>query len=93
MSTYVNKSIPSLPEVTVGDHADSLAQLSLDRGRDRDHQIDQLTLDCFHLILRQFPLSIFISPVALDKVFEAESASKANIAGIRVRGRDVQQLQ
>jgi hypothetical protein len=93
MSTYIDKSIPSLPEITVGDHTDSLAQLSLNRGRDRDHQIDQLALDCFHLVLRKFPLSIFVSPVALDKVLEAESASKTNVAGIRVGGRDMEQLQ
>lgn len=82
MTTYVNKSIPSLPEITVGDHADSLTQLSLNRGRDRDHQVDQLALNCFDFILRQLPVSIFVGPVTLDKVLEAKGASKANIAGI-----------
>lgn len=93
MSTYIDKCIPSLPEITVGNHTDSFAQLSLNRGRDRDHQIDQFALDCFHLVLRKFPLSIFVSPVALDKILEAEGASKANVAGIRVGGRDMEQLQ
>lgn len=93
MRTDIDKSIPSLPKITVGDHAHSLAQLSLNRGRDRDHQIDQFALDSFHLVLRKFPLPIFISPIALDKVLKAESASKANVAGIRVGGRDMEQLQ
>jgi hypothetical protein len=81
MATYINKSVPSLPEITIGDHADSLAQLTLNRGRDRDHQVDQLALDCFHFILRQLPVSIFVGPVALDEVLEAKGASKANVAG------------
>jgi hypothetical protein len=70
-ATYINQSIPPLPEVTVGDHTNGLTQLALNAWGNRDHQGDQLALESSNFILLQLVISIFIGPVALDEILEA----------------------
>jgi hypothetical protein len=92
VSTYIHKGIPALPEVTVGDHTDGIAQLRLDTGRHSDHQADQLALDGRNLLQRELVVSILVCPVALNEVLEAKGTSEANLVrGGRGR-RDVEEL-
>lgn len=90
--TYIDKSIPSLPEITVGDHTDGLTKLRLNSRRHRKHQGNQLTLDGCDLSLWKLVVSIFIDPLALDKILEAKGAGKTNIVGMGSGSRDLKEL-
>lgn len=51
-STYIHKSIPLFPEVTICDNANSVSELVLDVERDRDHETNELLFDGDDFILR-----------------------------------------
>lgn len=90
--TYIYQSIPTLPEITVGNHTDRLTKLGSDRRRNRNHQSDQLTLDGRNLIQRQLVFAIFICPAALNEVLEAQSARKAEVARVRIGCGNMEKL-
>ena len=79
MKTYINKSIPSLVEVALGDDAYGLTYLNLDSARHRCHQAYYLLLDRGHLIFRELVLAIFVCPIPLDEVLEVEGTCEASI--------------
>lgn len=56
----VNQGIPSLPKVTVCNGADCLAELGLHRGRDGDHEANELCLDGDNLGGGELVVSIFV---------------------------------
>lgn len=64
IQAYINESIPSLPEIAVGDGTDSSTELCLNLWRAGDHQIDQFALDDDNVRLDQLVIAILISPVA-----------------------------
>jgi len=70
-TTYIHQVVPSLPEITVGNHTDGLSQLGLNTSRDRNHQTDQFLLDSSDLVQLKLVVSIFIRPVSLNEVLEA----------------------
>ena len=90
---YIHQGIPSLPEITVSNHTDSLTQLSLYTKRNRDHQTDQFLLDSIDLIQLKLVISIFIRPVSLDKILEAQGAGQASVVGEGSGRCDVEELQ
>lgn len=69
--SYIHKSVPSFPEVTISYYAHGFAQLRLDARRHRDHQSDQFLLDCGYFVERKLIIAILIGPIALDKILEA----------------------
>lgn len=72
----VDQSIPTLPEIRVGDDADGLSQLGLDGGRHRDHEANNLTLDGGDLVLRKLVVAILVGPGAADEVLEEEGGGQ-----------------
>lgn len=93
LATYVHKGVPSLPEVTVRNHADRLAQLCLDTRRHRDHQADQLLLDGRHLVLLQLVVPILVRPVPFNKVLKTQSTCQASIVRERSGRGNMEELQ
>lgn len=92
-ATYIHQGVPSLPEVTVRNHADRLTQLRLDTRWHRYHQADQLLLDGRNLLLLQLVISILIRPVSFNKVLKAQSACQASIVGERSGRCNMEKLQ
>lgn len=88
-STYIYQRVPPLPEITVGNDTDRVTQLRLNARRHRDHQIDQFTFDRNYLILGKLVISIFICPIPLDEVLEAQCAGQAGGVGVIGRRRDL----
>lgn len=58
--TNINKSIPSLPEIGIGDNANGFSQLRLYARRHRGHQTNKLTLDSYDFIFRKLVRSVFV---------------------------------
>ena len=92
-TTYIHQVVPSFPEITVGNYTDGLSQLGLNTSRDRNHQTDQLLLDSSDLVQMKFVVAIFIRPVSLNEVLEAQSAGKPGVVGIGSGSGDVKERQ
>ena len=51
-ATHVNECVPLLPEITIGNHTDRIAQLVLDARWYRDHQANEFPFDGNDFFLR-----------------------------------------
>lgn len=60
IETHLRQGIPPLPEVRVGDDADSFTELALDGWGAGDHQADELLFDRRDLLERQLVDPIFV---------------------------------
>ena len=74
-----HQGVPSLPEVRVGDQADSFTQLCLDGRGTGDHEADQLLLDGDDLILGQQVLAVAVDIAEADEVFEVQSRGETGL--------------
>ena len=72
----VDQSVPSHPEVAVGNGADGFTKLCLQVGRDRDHEPNKLAFNGGDLVLGQLVIAILVHPVALDEVLEVEGGGQ-----------------
>jgi hypothetical protein len=57
---YFHQSIPAPPKIAVRNHADRVAKLGLDVGRNGNHQPDDLLFDCRHLCFGESVVAILI---------------------------------
>jgi hypothetical protein len=57
---YLGQCVPTLPEIGIGNDADGFAELGLYCGWGRDHQTDELFLDCLHLIEGKLVVALFV---------------------------------
>ncbi len=87
----MDQSVPSIPEVRFGNHANGLPQVPPDIRRRGCHDADKLPLDGGDLIFGQLVIATIIDVVEAEKVPEAEGGSEARVGREGIRGNDLQQ--
>lgn len=60
LATYSDECVPSLPEIRVGDQADSFTELGLDGGRAGNHEPNKLLFDGPDLVFRELVVSLAV---------------------------------
>jgi hypothetical protein len=89
----LRERLPAGPKVRVGNDADALAELDLDRGRARNHEPDELLLDDAHLFEWQLVLAVLVDVARPDKVFERERRREPRLERERRRVDNVEQVE
>lgn len=75
----------------MGDDTDCITELCLHAGRRRDHETDELLLDCGDFIGGKLVISLFVSPVESYKVLEGKRGGEAVIGCQAGLGDDLEE--